>query len=60
MSPFQGLALRRRIADAVEVMGRRKLLVAVMLVSVAGIALLAARTGTEVFSAAATPDWRFL
>jgi uncharacterized membrane protein YbhN (UPF0104 family) len=54
------LALRRRIADAVEVIGRRKLLAAVVLVSVAGIALLAARTGTQVFSAAATPDWRFL
>jgi uncharacterized membrane protein YbhN (UPF0104 family) len=60
MSPFQGLASLRRIADAVDVMGRRKLIVAVLLVSVAGIALLAARTGTKVFSAAATPDWRFL
>jgi uncharacterized membrane protein YbhN (UPF0104 family) len=60
MSPFQGLASLRRIADAMGVMGRRKLLVAVMLVSVAGIALLAARTGTKVFSAAATPDWRYL
>jgi uncharacterized membrane protein YbhN (UPF0104 family) len=60
VSPFQGLGLRRRIADAVEVMGRRNLLVAVVLVSVGGIALLAARTGTKVFSAAATPDWRFL
>jgi uncharacterized membrane protein YbhN (UPF0104 family) len=54
------LASLRRIADAVDVMGRRKLIVAVLLVSVAGIALLAARTGTKVFSAAATPDWRFL
>jgi uncharacterized membrane protein YbhN (UPF0104 family) len=54
------LALSRRIADAVEVMGRRNLFVAVVLVSVGGIALLAARTGTKVFSAAATPDWRFL
>jgi uncharacterized membrane protein YbhN (UPF0104 family) len=60
MSPFQGLASLRRIADAVDVLGRRKLIVAVLLVSVVGIALLAARTGTEVFSAAATPDWRFL
>lgn len=61
MSPFQGLALSRRIADAVEVMGRRKLFaVLVLLVSAAGVALLAARTGTRVFSAAATPDWRFL
>lgn len=60
VSPFQGLALRRRIADAVEVMGHRKLLALVGLVSVAGVALLAARTGTRVFQAAATPDWRFL
>jgi len=60
MSPFQGTAARRRIADAVEVMGRRKLFVAVVLVSIGGIVLLAARTGTHVFSAAATPDWRFL
>jgi len=59
--PFQGLALRRRIADAVEVMGRRKLFATlVLLVTGAGFALLAARTGTRVFSAAATPDWRFL
>jgi uncharacterized membrane protein YbhN (UPF0104 family) len=55
------LASRRRIADAVEVMGRRKLLVVIVgLVTVAGIALLAAREGTRVFSAAATPDWRYL
>jgi uncharacterized membrane protein YbhN (UPF0104 family) len=60
MSPFQGLASLRRIADGVEVMGRRKLVVLVGLVTVAGIALLAAREGTRVFSAAATPDWRFL
>ncbi len=61
MSPFQGLALRRRIADAVEVMGRRKLFATlVLLITGVGVALLAARTGTEVFSAAATPDWRFL
>ncbi|MFL5923873.1 MAG: lysylphosphatidylglycerol synthase transmembrane domain-containing protein [Gaiellaceae bacterium] len=52
--------MRRRIADAVEVMGHRKLLALVGLVSVAGVALLAARTGTRVFQAAATPDWRFL
>jgi len=59
--PFQGLALRRRIADAMEVMGRRKLFATlVLLVTGAGFALLAARTGTRVFSAAATPDWRFL
>jgi uncharacterized membrane protein YbhN (UPF0104 family) len=55
------LALRRRIADAVEVMGRRKLFATlVLLVTGVGFALLAARTGTRVFSAAATPDWRFL
>jgi uncharacterized membrane protein YbhN (UPF0104 family) len=61
MSPFQGLALRRRIADAVEVMGRRKLFATlVLLITGVGVALLAARTGTKVFSAAATPDWRFL
>jgi uncharacterized membrane protein YbhN (UPF0104 family) len=55
------LASRQRIADAVEVMGRRKLLVVIVgLVTVAGIALLAAREGTRVFSAAATPDWRYL
>jgi uncharacterized membrane protein YbhN (UPF0104 family) len=60
-SPVQGLAAPRRIADAVEVMGRRKLLLAVVvLVSVAGIALLAARSGTRAFSTAATPDWRYL
>jgi uncharacterized membrane protein YbhN (UPF0104 family) len=55
------LASSRRIADAVEVMGHRKLLFAVVvLISVAGVALLAARSGTQVFSAAATPDWRYL
>jgi uncharacterized membrane protein YbhN (UPF0104 family) len=55
------LASRHRIADAVEVMGRRKLLVFIVgLFTVAGIALLAARAGTRVFSAAATPDWRYL
>ncbi len=41
-------------------MGRRNLLVGLVLVSGAGIALLVARTGTKVFQAAATPDWRFL
>jgi uncharacterized membrane protein YbhN (UPF0104 family) len=61
MSPFQGLALRCRIADAVEVMGRRKLFATlVLLITGVGVVLLAARTGTKVFSAAATPDWRFL
>jgi uncharacterized membrane protein YbhN (UPF0104 family) len=61
VSPFQGLASLRRIADAVKVMRHRKLFAAlVLLVSGVGVALLAARTGTRVFSAAATPDWRFL
>jgi hypothetical protein len=32
----------------------------VLLVTGVGVVLLAARTGTKVFSAAATPDWRFL
>ncbi|HEY7018776.1 MAG TPA: lysylphosphatidylglycerol synthase transmembrane domain-containing protein [Gaiellaceae bacterium] len=41
-------------------MGRRKPIVALILVSVLGIALLMARSGTKVFAAAATPDWRFL
>jgi uncharacterized membrane protein YbhN (UPF0104 family) len=55
------LAVRCRIADAVEVMGRRKLFaVLALLVMGVGVALLAAREGTRVFSAAATPDWRFL
>lgn len=59
-SPFQGLALRRRIADAVDVMGRRQLAILVGIVSLAGLGLLAARTGTHTFQVAATPDWRFL
>ena len=60
-SPVQGLARVRRTADAVAVkVGRRTLIVALVLVSGAGVALLAQRTGTRVFSAAATPDWRFL
>src|SRR5689334_22496146 len=60
-SPFQGLALRRRIADAVKVkVGSRKLVIALILVSTAGTVLLMARSGTKVFQAAATPDWRFL
>ena len=41
-------------------MGSRKLVLALVLVSVAGVALLMARSGTRVFQAAATPDWRFL
>src|SRR3954462_711968 len=61
VSPFQGLAWRRRIADAVKVkVGSRKLAVALILVSTAGMVLLLARSGTKVFQAAATPDWRYL
>ena len=60
VSPVQGLALRRRIADAVEVMGRRQLAIVVGIVSLAGIGFLVARTGTHTFQVAATPDWRFL
>jgi uncharacterized membrane protein YbhN (UPF0104 family) len=61
VSPFQGFARLRRIADAVEVkVGRRTLIVALVLVSAAGVALLVERTGSRVFQAAATPDWRFL
>src|SRR4051812_45258636 len=61
VSPFQGLALRRRIADAVKVkLGTRNLAIALILVSTAGMALLLARSGTRVFQAAATPDWRYL
>jgi len=61
VSPFQGLALRRRIADAVKVkVGSRKLAVILILVSMAGTVLLMARSGTKVFQAAATPDWRYL
>jgi uncharacterized membrane protein YbhN (UPF0104 family) len=60
-SPFQGFGSLRRIADAVEVkVGRRTLIVALVLVTGAGVALLVERTGSRVFSAAATPDWRFL
>ena len=60
-SPFQGFASWRRSADAVKVkVGSRKLAVALVLVSLAGTVLLMARSGTKVFQAAATPDWRFL
>jgi uncharacterized membrane protein YbhN (UPF0104 family) len=60
-SPFQGLAALRRIADAVEVkVGRRTLVVAIALASLAGILVLVRRTGSSVFAAAATPDWRYL
>jgi uncharacterized membrane protein YbhN (UPF0104 family) len=60
VSPVQGLALRRRIADAVDVMGRRQLAIVVGIVSLAGIGFLVARTGTHTFQVAATPDWRYL
>jgi uncharacterized membrane protein YbhN (UPF0104 family) len=61
VSPFQGLALRRRIADAVKVkVGSKTLAVVLILVSTAGMVLLLARSGTKVFQAAATPDWRYL
>src|SRR6185295_15416956 len=61
VSPFQGLALRRRIADAVKVkVGSRKLAVALIVVSMVGTVLLMARSGTKVFQAVATPDWRYL
>jgi uncharacterized membrane protein YbhN (UPF0104 family) len=60
-SPFQGFARWRRIADAVEVkVGRRTLTVALVLVTGAGVFVLVERTGSRVFQAAATPDWRFL
>ena len=41
-------------------MGRRSLVVGLVLASTAGLGLLVARTGTHVFQVAATPDWRFL
>src|SRR4051795_12021624 len=60
-SPFQGLAWPRRIADAVKVkVGSRKLAVLLILVSTVGTVLLMARSGTKVFQAVATPDWRYL
>jgi uncharacterized membrane protein YbhN (UPF0104 family) len=61
VSPFQGLAALHRIADAVEVkVGRRTLVIALALASLAGVFVLVRRTGSSVFAAAATPDWRFL
>src|SRR5881398_68469 len=61
VTPFQGFAHARRIADAVKVqVGRRSVAIVIGLVSVAAVALLFQRTGTRVISAAATPDWRFL
>ncbi|HET7556382.1 MAG TPA: lysylphosphatidylglycerol synthase transmembrane domain-containing protein [Gaiellaceae bacterium] len=41
-------------------MGRRQLAILVGIVSLAGLGLLVARTGTHTFQVAATPDWRFL
>jgi uncharacterized membrane protein YbhN (UPF0104 family) len=61
VSPFQGFASPRRIADAVKVqVGRRSLIVAIALATLVGIAVLVQRTGTSVFAAAATPNWRYL
>ena len=60
-SPFQGFGDLRRIADAVRVkVGRTPLIAGLVLVSGLGIFLVVERTGSRVFSAAATPDWRFL
>ena len=51
----------RRIADAVKVkVGRRSLVIAVGVASLAALGLLIERTGTKVLEAAATPNWRFL
>ena len=41
-------------------MGRRSAIVIVGLVSVLAVVLLVQQSGTKVFSAAATPNWRFL
>ena len=61
VSPFQGFASLRRTADAVKVqVGRRSLVAVIGLASVVAVALLVQRTGTRVFTAAATPNWRFL
>ena len=61
LSPFQGFAHVRRIADAVKVkVGRRSLVIAVGAASLAALGLLVERTGTKVLEAAATPNWRFL
>src|SRR6266576_1072441 len=60
-SPFQGFTIVRRIADAVRVkVGRRSLVVVIALTSAVGVFLLVQRTGSSVFAAAATPDWRYL
>jgi uncharacterized membrane protein YbhN (UPF0104 family) len=61
LPPIQGFAHVRRIADAVKVqVGRRSLVIAVGVASLAALALLIERTGTKVLEAAATPNWRFL
>ena len=61
VSPFQGFASARRIADAVKVkVGRRSIAIVIGLLSLAGVALLVQRTGTTAIRAAATPDWRYL
>ncbi len=61
ITPFQGFAHVRRIADAMKVqVGRRSLVIAVGVASLAALALLIERTGTKVLEAAATPNWRFL
>src|SRR6266498_250428 len=60
-SPIQGFRLLRRIADGVRVkVGRRSLVVVIALISAVGVFVLVKRTGTTVFAAAATPDWRYL
>lgn len=60
-APVEGFTFRRRIADAVQVkVGRRSLVAALVLVTGAGVFVLVQRTGSSVFSAAATPDWRYL
>ena len=41
-------------------MGRRSLIAVIGLASVVAVGLLVQRTGTRTFSAAATPNWRFL
>jgi len=61
VSPFQGFARARRIADAVKVqVGRRSLVLLVGLASVVAVVVMVHRTGTSVIGAAATPNWRYL
>jgi len=61
VSPVQGFASLRRIADAVKVkVGLRSLILGLVLVSGAGIFVLVERTGSSVFQAAATPEWHYL